>query len=57
VPFARRKAEAYLGKIIQLGLGIGAGGFMQSHAARHLELLHQLNRSQKSAGEGPGVID
>ena len=40
VPFSRRKAEAYLSKFIQDGKEIGAGGFMQSHAARHLELLH-----------------
>lgn len=43
VPFARRKAEAYLSKFIQDGKEIGAGGFMQSHAARNLELLHRLN--------------
>ena len=40
-PFARRKAEAYLSKFIQDGKEIGAGGFMQSHAALNLELLHQ----------------
>ena len=39
VPFARRKAEAYLSKIIQVGQEIGASGFMQSHAALNLELL------------------
>ena len=38
-PFARRKAEAYLSKIIRVGQEIGAGGFMQSHAALNLELL------------------
>ncbi len=40
VPFARRKAEAYLSKFIQDGKEIGAGGFMQSQAAHQLELLH-----------------
>jgi class 3 adenylate cyclase/tetratricopeptide (TPR) repeat protein len=39
VPFARRKAEAYLRKIIQVGQEIGASGFMQTHAALNLELL------------------
>jgi class 3 adenylate cyclase/tetratricopeptide (TPR) repeat protein len=39
VPFARRKAELYLRKIIQVGQEIGASGFMQSHAALNLELL------------------
>jgi tetratricopeptide (TPR) repeat protein len=39
VPFARRKAENYLRKIIQVGQEIGASGYMQSHAARNLELL------------------
>jgi tetratricopeptide (TPR) repeat protein len=42
VPFARRKADAYLTKFIQDGKEIGAGGFMQSHAAHHLELLHPV---------------
>jgi len=41
VPFARRKAETYLRKIIQVGQEIGARGFMQSHAAHNLELLRQ----------------
>ena len=39
VPFARRKAENYLRKIIRVGQEIGAGGFMHSHAALNLELL------------------
>ena len=46
VPFARRKAETYLRKIIQVGQEIGASGFMQSHAALNLELLHRLNGKQ-----------
>ncbi len=41
VPFARRKAETYLHKIIREGREIGAGGFMQVHSARNLELLQQ----------------
>jgi tetratricopeptide (TPR) repeat protein len=49
VPFARRKAETYLRKIIQVGQEIGAGGFMQRHAAHNLELL--LGRP-KGAGKG-----
>jgi tetratricopeptide (TPR) repeat protein len=50
VPLARRKAEAYLNKIIQVGQEIGAGGFMQSHAASRLELLHQLKGPKKPGG-------
>jgi len=49
VPFARRKAETYLRKIIQVGQEIGAGGFMQSHAVHNLELL--LGRP-KCTGKG-----
>jgi tetratricopeptide (TPR) repeat protein len=37
--FARRNAETYLRKIIQVGQEIGANGFMPSHAALNLELL------------------
>ena len=47
VPFARRKAETYLRKIIQVGQEIGAGGFMQRHAAHNLALL--LGQSQRTA--------
>ena len=50
VPFARRKAETYLRKIIQVGQEIGAGGFMQSHAALNLELL----RRQRGQGQALG---
>ena len=39
VPFARRKAENYLRKIIKAGQEIGASGYMQGHAERNLELL------------------
>jgi class 3 adenylate cyclase/tetratricopeptide (TPR) repeat protein len=46
VPFARRKAETYLRKIIQRGQEIGATGFMQTHAAHNLELL--LGRPQST---------
>jgi class 3 adenylate cyclase/tetratricopeptide (TPR) repeat protein len=49
VPFARRKAETYLRKIIQVGQEIGARGFMQSHAALNLELLRGRN---KGTGKG-----
>ena len=49
VPFARRKAETYLRKLIQVGQEIGAWGFMQSHAAHNLELL--LGRP-KGRGKG-----
>jgi hypothetical protein len=38
-PFARRKAEIYLTKVIQVGQEIGAGGYMQRHAALNLEIL------------------
>jgi len=57
VPFARRKAEAYLNKIIQVGKEIGAGGFMQKHAASRLELLHQLKGPKKPGGKGPEMAD
>jgi class 3 adenylate cyclase/tetratricopeptide (TPR) repeat protein len=50
MPFARRKAEAYLNKIIQVGKEIGAGGFMPTHAASRLELLHQLKGPKKPGG-------
>ncbi|MEJ2672190.1 MAG: hypothetical protein P8168_08325, partial [Deltaproteobacteria bacterium] len=39
VPLARRKAETYLRKIIQVSQEIGASGFMQSYATGNLELL------------------
>jgi hypothetical protein len=39
VPFARRRAETYLCKIIQVGKEIGASGYMQSQAELNLELL------------------
>jgi hypothetical protein len=54
VPFARRKAEAYLGKIIQVSQEIGARGFMPSHAAHLVELLHQQKGPKKPAGTGTG---
>jgi class 3 adenylate cyclase/tetratricopeptide (TPR) repeat protein len=57
VPFARRKAEAYLNKIIQVGQEIGARGFMPSHAAHHLDILHQLKGPKKLAGKNLGVPD
>jgi tetratricopeptide (TPR) repeat protein len=54
VPFARRKAETYLRRIIQVGQEIGASGFMQSHAALNLELLNRLN-GKTGTGQGmPG---
>jgi class 3 adenylate cyclase/tetratricopeptide (TPR) repeat protein len=49
VPFARRKAEFYLRKIIQVGEEIGASGYMQDHATRNLEFLHKLS-SKKETG-------
>ena len=39
VPFAKRKAKAYLNKIIRVGKEMGANGFMQSHAVHNLGLL------------------
>ena len=39
VPFAKRKAEAYLHKIIQVGKEMGARGFVQGHALLNLGLL------------------
>ena len=44
VPLARRKAVKYLGRIMEVGQEVGAGGFMQSQAAGNLEKL--LGRPQ-----------
>jgi class 3 adenylate cyclase/tetratricopeptide (TPR) repeat protein len=46
LPFARRKAETYLRRIIQIGQEIGARGYMQSHAEHNLKILQRL--SEKS---------
>jgi hypothetical protein len=48
VPFARHKAETYLRRIIEVGREIGASGYMQSHAAHNLELVHRLNREKRT---------
>lgn len=49
VPFAKRKAKAYLNKIIQVGKEVGARGFVHGHALLNLGLLHQQNGRQELA--------
>jgi tetratricopeptide (TPR) repeat protein len=51
VPFAKRKAEAYLKKVIQIGKEVGAEGFVQGHALLNLGLLYQQNGRQELAQE------
>jgi class 3 adenylate cyclase/tetratricopeptide (TPR) repeat protein len=51
VPFAKRKAEAYLNKIIQVGKEVGARGFAQGHALLNLGLLNRLNGKEEQARE------
>jgi tetratricopeptide (TPR) repeat protein len=51
VPFARRKAKAYLTGVIEVGKVAGARGFVQGHALLNLGLLHQQNGMQEQAKE------
>jgi class 3 adenylate cyclase/tetratricopeptide (TPR) repeat protein len=51
VPFARRKAKAYLNQVKQVGEAVGAVGFVHGHALLNLGLLHQQCGSQKQAKE------
>ena len=44
VPFAKRKAKAYLNRVKQVGEAVGATGFVHGHALLNLGLLHQLKR-------------
>jgi class 3 adenylate cyclase/tetratricopeptide (TPR) repeat protein len=49
VPFARRKAKAYLNQIIRVGKEVGAKGFVHGHALLNLGLLHQQNGKKEQA--------
>ncbi|MEJ2672512.1 MAG: adenylate/guanylate cyclase domain-containing protein [Deltaproteobacteria bacterium] len=51
VPFAKRKAKAYLKEIIQVGREVGAKGFVQGHALLNLGLLYQQNGRKEQAKE------
>ncbi len=51
VPLAKRKAKAYLNKIIQVGKEVEARGYVQGHALLNLGLLHQRNGKQYQARE------
>jgi tetratricopeptide (TPR) repeat protein len=51
VPFSKRRAQAYLNKIIQVGKEIGAKGFVHGHALLNLGLLHQQKGRQEQAQE------
>jgi hypothetical protein len=51
VPFARRKAKAFLNRIIQVGREVGASGYVHGHALLNLGLLHQQSGSHKQAKE------
>ncbi|MCL4500643.1 MAG: AAA family ATPase [Deltaproteobacteria bacterium] len=51
LPWSRRRAEAYLSKIIQVGREVGAQGFVHGQALLHLGRLHRLNRDRTSARE------
>ena len=51
VPFAKRKAKAYLNQVKQVGEAVGATGFVHGHALLNLGLLHQQSGSQEQAKE------
>lgn len=51
VPFAKRKATAYLNKSIQVGKEVGARGFVQGRALLNLGLLHHQNGRKEQARE------
>ena len=51
VPFAKRKAKAYLNRVKQVGEAVGATGFVHGHALLNLGLLHQQSGSQEQAKE------
>jgi class 3 adenylate cyclase/tetratricopeptide (TPR) repeat protein len=51
LPFSRRRAEAYLNKIIQVGREVESQGFVQGQALLNLGILHRLNRKTASARE------
>jgi class 3 adenylate cyclase/tetratricopeptide (TPR) repeat protein len=49
LPFSRRRAEAYLNKIIQVGREVESQGFVQGQALLNLGCLHRLNGEAASA--------
>lgn len=51
VPFARRKAIAYLNSVIRVGKEVGARSFAHGHALLNLGLLHQQNGRLELAKE------
>jgi tetratricopeptide (TPR) repeat protein len=51
LPFSRRRAEAYLNKIVQVGREVESQGFVQGQALLHLGCLHQLTRKSAPARE------
>jgi class 3 adenylate cyclase/tetratricopeptide (TPR) repeat protein len=51
LPFSRRRAEAYLNKIIQVGREVESHGFVQGQALLNLGCLHRLNGKTASARE------
>ncbi|MGA9821363.1 MAG: hypothetical protein WBQ36_07195, partial [Desulfobaccales bacterium] len=51
LPFARRRAEAYLNKITQVGREVESQGFVQGQALLNLGCLHRLNGKAASARE------
>jgi len=60
VPFAKRKAEAYLGKFIHVGKEVGARGFPHGQALLNLGLLYQLtgrkNQARECLGEAQRIF-
>jgi class 3 adenylate cyclase/tetratricopeptide (TPR) repeat protein len=51
LPFSRRRAEAYLNKIIQVGQEVDSQGFLHGQALLNLGLLHRLKGKKASARE------
>jgi tetratricopeptide (TPR) repeat protein len=51
LPFSRRRAEAYLNKIIQVGREVESQGFVQGQALLNLGCLRRLNGKTASAQE------
>jgi len=51
VPFARRKAIAYLNSVIRIGKEVGARSFAHGRALLDLGLLYQLNGKKQQAQE------
>lgn len=51
VPFAKRRARAYLDQIIQVGKEVGVRGFVQGRALFNLGVLHRLNGRKEQAKE------